>query len=159
VLHWLVGGKVARVFATGGNNVLKDRDTIDHAALAIEYENGVKHILYRTATPIDDRTSIICQFVARNDDPDPERQETIAELDRMVQNEDRQILERIDPNFPIDLNSEFHTRADRMTVEYRRVLAELAGETSMVRPDREWIRSRPEEPRGPVEDGGGAEQG
>jgi predicted dehydrogenase len=42
VLHWLVGGKVARVFATGGNNVLKDRDTIDHAALAIEYENGVK---------------------------------------------------------------------------------------------------------------------
>jgi predicted dehydrogenase len=42
VLHWLVSGKVARVFATGGNNVLKDRDTIDHAALAIEYENGVK---------------------------------------------------------------------------------------------------------------------
>lgn len=132
-----------------------------HAALVqpfvfqgvLEYENGIKHILYRTATPVDDRTSIVCQFVARNDDPDPERQHTIAELDRMVQNEDKQILERIDPNFPIDLNSEFHTRADRMTVEYRRVLADLAAETSLVRPDREWIRSRQEGPRGAVEDG------
>jgi predicted dehydrogenase len=42
VIHWLVGARVARVYATGGNNVLKDRDTIDHAALAIDYENGVK---------------------------------------------------------------------------------------------------------------------
>ncbi|MBI3694441.1 MAG: Gfo/Idh/MocA family oxidoreductase [Acidobacteria bacterium] len=42
VIHWLVGARVARVYATGGNNVLKQRETIDHAVLAIDYENGVK---------------------------------------------------------------------------------------------------------------------
>jgi len=42
VIHWVVGARVARVYAAGGNNVLKDRETIDHAALVIEYENGVK---------------------------------------------------------------------------------------------------------------------
>lgn len=42
VIHWLVGARVARVYATGGSNVLKERETIDHAAIAIEYENGVK---------------------------------------------------------------------------------------------------------------------
>jgi predicted dehydrogenase len=41
-IHWLVGARVARVFASGGNCVLKDRETIDHAAIVIEYENGVK---------------------------------------------------------------------------------------------------------------------
>jgi len=106
----------------------------------LEYENGVRHILFRVATPIDDTHTIVCQFVARNDDPSPEHQESIAELDRAVQNEDRRILEAINPNFPIDLTTEFHTRADRMTVEFRRILADLAGETSLVRPDREWAR-------------------
>jgi predicted dehydrogenase len=42
VIHWLVGARVARVYAAGGNSVLKERDTIDHAAITIEYENGVK---------------------------------------------------------------------------------------------------------------------
>jgi phenylpropionate dioxygenase-like ring-hydroxylating dioxygenase large terminal subunit len=106
----------------------------------LEYENGIKHILFRVGTPVDDTHTIVCQFVARNDDPSPERQQTIAELDRAVQNEDRRILEAINPNFPIDLTTEFHTRADRMTVEFRRILADLAGETSLVRPDREWAR-------------------
>jgi len=42
VIHWLVGARVARVFASGGNSVLTGRETIDHAAIVIEYENGVK---------------------------------------------------------------------------------------------------------------------
>lgn len=42
ILHWMISSPVARVYATGGNNVYKDRETIDHAALAIDYENGVK---------------------------------------------------------------------------------------------------------------------
>jgi len=42
VIHWLIGARVARVYAAGGNSVLKDRQTIDHAAIVIEYESGVK---------------------------------------------------------------------------------------------------------------------
>jgi len=106
----------------------------------LEYENGIKHILFRVATPVDDYRSILCQFVARNDDPSPEKQKTIAALDRAVQSEDKQILEAITPDFPRDLTTEFHTRADRMTVEFRRILADLAAETSLARPDHEWAR-------------------
>jgi len=64
--------------------------------------------------------------VARNDGPDAERQKGIIAVDRQVQDEDRRLLERIDPDFPTDTTSEIHTRADRMTIEYRRVLADLA---------------------------------
>jgi predicted dehydrogenase len=42
VLNWMIGSVVARVYATGGNNVLKDRETIDHAGLLVDYDNGVK---------------------------------------------------------------------------------------------------------------------
>lgn len=42
VLNWMIGSRVSRVYATGGNNVLKDRETIDHAGILVDYENGVK---------------------------------------------------------------------------------------------------------------------
>lgn len=41
-LNWIINDRVRRVMATGGNNVYKDRETIDHAGLLVEYENGVK---------------------------------------------------------------------------------------------------------------------
>lgn len=41
-LNWIINARVKRVAATGGNNVYKDRETIDHAGLLIEYETGVK---------------------------------------------------------------------------------------------------------------------
>jgi predicted dehydrogenase len=42
VLHGMIGARVTRVYASGGNNVYKDRETIDHAGIVIDYENGVK---------------------------------------------------------------------------------------------------------------------
>ena len=42
VLNWMIASRVTRIYATGGNNVLKDRETIDHAAVTIDYENGAK---------------------------------------------------------------------------------------------------------------------
>ena len=42
VLHGMINAKVARVSAAGGNNVLKQRETIDHAGIVVDYENGVK---------------------------------------------------------------------------------------------------------------------
>jgi len=106
----------------------------------LEYQNGLKHVLFKTCTPIDDRTTLFCQFIGRNDHPAPERWEDIAAVDRAVQAEDRRLLERVNPDFPIDVTTELHTRSDRMTIEYRRVLAALAAETATVRPDR--VRAR-----------------
>jgi predicted dehydrogenase len=42
VMNWIIQAPIDRVYATGGNAVLKDRETIDHAALTVEYRNGVK---------------------------------------------------------------------------------------------------------------------
>lgn len=42
VLNWTIDSRVERVYATGGNNVFKNRETIDHAAIAIDYANGAK---------------------------------------------------------------------------------------------------------------------
>jgi predicted dehydrogenase len=41
-LNWIANSRVARVTAAGGNNLLKQRETVDHAAVMLEYENGVK---------------------------------------------------------------------------------------------------------------------
>ncbi len=41
-LNWIINDRVARVTAAGGNNVFKDRQTVDHAAVIVEYEGGAK---------------------------------------------------------------------------------------------------------------------
>jgi phenylpropionate dioxygenase-like ring-hydroxylating dioxygenase large terminal subunit len=96
----------------------------------LEYDNGLRHVLYKTAAPVDDRSTLFCQFVARNDAPDDTRRAGIVAVDRQVQDEDRRLLERINPDFPIETTAELHTRSDRMTIEYRRVLAEIAAGTA-----------------------------
>lgn len=106
----------------------------------VYHENGLEHVLYKTCTPVDDHTTLFCQFIARNDRPDPDRWEAIAAVDRAVQAEDRALLEGVVTDFPIEVTTEVHTRADRMTLEYRRVLADLAAESKIARPDREWAR-------------------
>lgn len=90
------------------------------------HENGLEHVLYKTATPIDDHTTLFCQFIARNDHPSPDRWEDIAAMDRQVQAEDRALLAEIESDFSVDVTSEVHIKADRMTLEYRRILGELA---------------------------------
>jgi len=90
-------------------------------------ENGLVHVLYKTCTPIDNENTLFCQFIARNDNPAPERWESITAVDRLVQSEDRALVEHIEPDFPLEITDEVHTKYDKMTVEYRRVLAELAG--------------------------------
>lgn len=108
---------------------------------ALEYHaNGLVHVLYKTATPIDDETTLFCQFVARNDAPDEEKIAGIIAVDRLVQDEDKVLLERIRPEFPLEASTEIHTAADRMTIQYRRILADLAAEHSLVKPDSAWAR-------------------
>jgi phenylpropionate dioxygenase-like ring-hydroxylating dioxygenase large terminal subunit len=92
------------------------------------YANGVEHVLFKGASPIDDRRSLFWQVAGRNDTPDEERWASIIAMDRAVTLEDRPILEGIRPDIPVDVTTEVHTRADRMTMEYRRVLASLAAD-------------------------------
>jgi predicted dehydrogenase len=41
-LNWILNAPVARVMASGGNNVFKDRETIDNAAVVVDYESGAR---------------------------------------------------------------------------------------------------------------------
>ena len=41
-LNWMIHSRVARVMASGGNNVYKDRQTIDNAAITVDYESGAR---------------------------------------------------------------------------------------------------------------------
>lgn len=88
-------------------------------------ENGLEHVLFKTCTPVDDETTLFCQFIARNDDPPRDRWDQITSVDRQVQSEDRALLENVNPDFPLEATAELHTKADRMTLEYRKVLASL----------------------------------
>ena len=47
IFNWMLGDKVRakRVFATGGKNVFKQFEIIDHAWVTVDYENGVKGCL------------------------------------------------------------------------------------------------------------------
>jgi predicted dehydrogenase len=42
VIHWLVNAQPKRIQAQGGNNVYRDRETIDNAGLLIEFTNHVR---------------------------------------------------------------------------------------------------------------------
>ena len=113
----------------------------------MEYENGLRHVLFKTATPVDDAHTLFCQFIARNDDPDEAKKAGIIALDQKIQSEDRELLNNIRPEFPLDTRTEMHTKADRMTVEYRKILADLARENSSVTPDADWARPFTRKPR------------
>jgi len=41
-LNWMINSKIARVTAAGGNNVYKNRETVDHVSAIVEYESGTK---------------------------------------------------------------------------------------------------------------------
>jgi predicted dehydrogenase len=42
VIHWLVNSEPTRVQAHGGNNVFRDRETIDNAGILVEFANGAR---------------------------------------------------------------------------------------------------------------------
>lgn len=118
----------------------------------LEYENGLKHVLYKTAAPIDDDRTLFCQFIARNDDPDEEKQAIMIGIDRQVQGEDKALLEGLDSEFPVEITTEVHTKTDRMTLEYRKILGELAAEAGEIRSDSTWdpiCRHQAASPAGP----------
>jgi predicted dehydrogenase len=48
VIHWVVGEEPSKVQAIGGNNVLKERQTIDNAGLLIDFSNGVRCVFSYT---------------------------------------------------------------------------------------------------------------
>jgi phenylpropionate dioxygenase-like ring-hydroxylating dioxygenase large terminal subunit len=104
----------------------------------VTYPNGLIHIIITCTAPIDDRSSIINQFVFRNDtEADAPAADVIA-FDRQVTHEDRAMLESTDYDVPLDVagREECHMPSDRPGLEMRKRLLALLrehGETEVRR--------------------------
>ena len=96
--------------------------------LKITYPNGLMHLIFTAATPIDDRFSQIVQFCIRNDTEKDANAVDIIAFDRQVVSEDQVVLESTDFDTPLDINAEEHMASDQPGVIMRRKLAALLKE-------------------------------
>ena len=96
------------------------------ATLLLEYldSEGWQFLTF-TVTPEDDHSCRVYQTVSGPGLADPEQAESATKYEMAIFEEDLDLQRRAlsGLEFPLDLNVEFHTRADRVTVEFRRVLA------------------------------------
>lgn len=93
-------------------------------------KSGVHHIIYNCATPIDDKSIMLVQWLYRNDsEVDCSTDELIA-WDRPILDEDRGILESTDPDVCIDITkrTENHMVSDKPGIMMRRKLLHLLQE-------------------------------
>jgi phenylpropionate dioxygenase-like ring-hydroxylating dioxygenase large terminal subunit len=93
--------------------------------LKITYPNGLIHIIFTAATPIDDQTSQVVQFCLRNDSEAEVSAESIIAFDRQVTLEDQWVLESTDYDVPLDIKAEQHMFTDKPGIVMRRKLAAL----------------------------------
>jgi phenylpropionate dioxygenase-like ring-hydroxylating dioxygenase large terminal subunit len=98
--------------------------------LDIEYPSGLRHIIFNSATPIDDGSIQLVQILFRNDrEEDCSTQELIA-WDAAIIAEDREILESTDPDAIVDVSRklEMHMPSDRPGMLMRKRLLALLTE-------------------------------
>ncbi|WPB56135.1 aromatic ring-hydroxylating dioxygenase subunit alpha [Xylophilus sp. GOD-11R] len=105
----------------------------------IRYPNGLAHVIVTCATPIDDRRSMILQWVYRNDTEQEASAASVIAFDRAVTLEDKAILESCDPDVPLAVvdGEELHMASDRPGLVMRGMFMSLlaeAGETEQRAP-------------------------
>ncbi|GGX15064.1 3-phenylpropionate dioxygenase [Pigmentiphaga litoralis] len=99
-------------------------------SLAIRYPHGLEQTLITCATPIDDDTCMICQWVYRNDTEEQVSAADVIAFDRAVTAEDKLILESCDADVPLSTQDgeEMHMPSDRPGIVMRRMLGKLLKE-------------------------------
>lgn len=96
--------------------------------LRIDYvEAGGTNVLDFYVQPEDDDHCRIYTTVHRNDlEGDPHGMAEAVAFERKIIDEDLALQERyVDKRLPLDLTTEVHVKADRMTIELRRILGDL----------------------------------
>ena len=94
----------------------------------IRYPNGLSHSIVTCATPIDDATSQVVQFVFRNDTEADCPAQLLIDFDHVITREDKDILEPTDPDALVDTRRrgvEFSMTSDRPGMLIRKQLMEL----------------------------------
>jgi phenylpropionate dioxygenase-like ring-hydroxylating dioxygenase large terminal subunit len=100
------------------------------ATLLLEYldAEGWQFLTF-VVTPEDERTCRVYQTVTGPGLTDPEQADSAAKYEMSIFEEDLDLQRRAlsGLEFPLDPAAELHTRADRVSVEFRRVLAAAVG--------------------------------
>lgn len=99
-----------------------------HLELAIEFlDAGGTNVIGFFLTPVDDDTVRIYSSIWRNDlGGSRERMREAIDFEVAVVEEDLRLQSRFDVlELPLDLTEEVHTRADKTTLELRRILADF----------------------------------
>ncbi len=91
--------------------------------LRIDYPNGISHIIVNMHTPINDKQSLMNQFILRND---LTNFKSVIDLDRKITLEDKYVLEACHNfDFPLDIKEEEHMYTDRPGILIRKKLRQL----------------------------------
>jgi len=98
--------------------------------LDIEYPSGLRHIIFNSATPIDDDHIQVVQWLYRNDTEADCPAAELIDWDFKITREDKEMIESTDPDTPVDIERrvEAHMVSDRPGVIMRRRLLKLLGE-------------------------------
>ncbi len=93
----------------------------------ITYPSGLVHSIVTCATPIDDASCMLTQFVFRSDKEADVPAESVIAFDRAVVAEDMAVLESTDPDVPLDLKlrMETHMHSDKPGILMREMLLKL----------------------------------
>jgi vanillate O-demethylase monooxygenase subunit len=95
------------------------------ARLVVHFPGGGRLVILNAASPVSARFTRLFAVVARDFDHDKPVSDIVA-FQHRVYGEDRAIVEGQHPEeLPVDLHDEVHLRADRTSVEYRRLLARI----------------------------------
>lgn len=107
------------------------------AWLRIDYEEaGGTNVITFFVHPVDADHATIYASIHRDDlDGDTERLAAALEFERSITAEDLVVQEGyLHRSIPLDLTAEVHIKADRMTVELRRILADFVAQATLTAP-------------------------
>ena len=113
--------------------------------LDIEYPSGLRHVIFNSATPIDDGSIQVVQWLYRNDTEADCPARELIDWDFKITREDKDIIESTDPDSPIDAarRVEAHMVSDGPGMIMRRRLLKLLhehGESEVFAPRKAGTR-------------------
>jgi phenylpropionate dioxygenase-like ring-hydroxylating dioxygenase large terminal subunit len=96
--------------------------------IEVQLPFGTRNTFLFLLQPVDATTSCLYSALCYSDTAgDPDAIAEVSAFNNQVLDEDLRILSTLaDPRLPLDLRAEVHTKRDLGTVEYRRVIADIA---------------------------------
>jgi phenylpropionate dioxygenase-like ring-hydroxylating dioxygenase large terminal subunit len=79
-----------------------------------------------TASPIDDATCRTFWFICRTDDLAGDDRDHLAFQDVVLAEDEPVVCNQVPPEMPLEPSAELSVRTDKVSIEYRRWLRELA---------------------------------